>query len=205
MLLDDLMPSYDATRVEHRIVTAGPAEVFTAAEEADFLDAVRGNPAVRAMFTLRGAAESVASAVRGRRPHDSPEPESLRLADLPLQGEWVLLGRDPPDEIAFGAIGRFWGGDTRWEAIEAARFGTFDRPGFARIACNLTLRAYGEGRTLISYEARTSATDEASRRAFLRYWRVVSPFVGLVMRSTLRVIAIAAGRPAGAGPKGPPV
>jgi len=30
---------------------------------------------------------------------------------------------------------------------------------------------------------------EASRRGFLRYWRFVSPMVGVVMRSTLSVIA----------------
>jgi hypothetical protein len=48
---------------------------------------------------------------------------------------------------------------------------------------------YGSHRTLVSYEARTAATDPASRRAFLRYWRVVSPGVGVVMRSLLRVVA----------------
>ena len=41
----------------------------------------------------------------------------------------------------------------------------------------------------LTYEARTAATDAASRRGFQRYWRVVAPFVGIVMRAQLSVIA----------------
>lgn len=39
------------------------------------------------------------------------------------------------------------------------------------------------------YEARTQATDDVARRGFLRYWRPLSPFIGVVMRSQLRVVA----------------
>jgi hypothetical protein len=42
---------------------------------------------------------------------------------------------------------------------------------------------------LLSYEARTQATDETASRAFLRYWTLVSPRVGAVMRSLLALIA----------------
>ncbi|HKG01885.1 MAG TPA: hypothetical protein VKB03_01780 [Conexibacter sp.] len=111
----------------------------------------------------------------------------MRLADLPANGEWVLLGEDPPHEIAFGAIGRFWAGETVWEQISAARFATFDRPGLARIACDFSLRPYGDGRTLVSYEVPHAGDRPESRRAFLRYWP--SPFVGAVLRSQLRVVA----------------
>jgi hypothetical protein len=48
----------------------------------------------------------------------------------------------------------------------------------------------------VSYEARTKGTDEAARRGFLRYWGPLSAFIGIVMRSQLRVIddQAAAGR-----------
>ena len=69
-------------------------------------------------------------------------------------------------------IGRFWSGETRWEEFDASDFGSFARLGLARIACNLSFRPYGAGRTLVSYETRTQNTDERARRAFLRYWRV---------------------------------
>jgi hypothetical protein len=93
-----------------------------------------------------------------------------------------------------GAIGRFWGGETAWVQIDAPEFQSFDRPRNAKIACNISLRPYGDRRTLTTYEARTRATDEAARRAFLCYWTFVSPGVGIVMRSTLSVISQEAGR-----------
>lgn len=36
---------------------------------------------------------------------------------------------------------------------------------------------------------RTQATDADSRRAFLRYWRALSPFIGVVLRAQLRAVA----------------
>ena len=61
----------------------------------------------------------------------------MTLAGLGTYGEYVLLGADPPHEIAFGMIGRFWGGETRWEEIDASEFRTFSRPGWttARSGC----------------------------------------------------------------------
>ena len=52
----------------------------------------------------------------------------------------------------------------------------------------LPLRPYGDHRTLLTYEARTQATDDAARNAFLRYWRVVTPGVGIVMRAALALM-----------------
>jgi len=188
MLLDDLLPEYDATRIEHRVIDAPIAAAYAATLDADFLRAARENPAVHTLFAVRGAAERMVGSMRGVSAAAPPGPDRLRLADLPEEGEWIRLGEDPPQEIAFGVIGRFWDGVTAWERIDTDGFRSFDRPGFARIACNFSLRPYGAGRTLVSYEARTRATDPRSRAAFLRYWRAVAPGVGLVMRAQLAVI-----------------
>jgi hypothetical protein len=64
-----------------------------------------------------------------------------------------------------------------------------DRPGYAKIAASLSLRPYGDERTLLSYEARTQTTDGTARRAFKRYWAIASPGAGVVMRSLLSLIA----------------
>ena len=183
------MPVFDATRIEHGVVDGRPAAVYPAVIRADHLDAVRRSRAVRAVFAARKSAERAITALRGTEAPPSPEPDTLRLADLPDRGDWVRLGEDRPNEFVFGVVGRFWGGETAWEQIDAETFASFDRPGYARIACNYSLRPYGDKRTLVSYEARTRATDDSARRAFLRYWAVVSPGVGVVMRSMLSVIA----------------
>jgi hypothetical protein len=196
MLLDDLLHEFDATRIEHRVVPGSQAGVYAVAVHVDFIEVVRHNIAVRSLFGARAGAERLAAAVRrSGPPAPAPELDALRLEDLPERGDWIRLGEDPPHELAFGVVGRFWSGETVWEEIDAAGFASFERPGYARIGCNLSFRPYGDERTLVSYEARTQATDPASRRAFLRYWRVVSPFVGVVMRSTLSLIAEETARP----------
>ena len=76
---------------------------------------------------------------------EPPAPETMRLCDLAAHGDWVLLGEDRPREVAFGAIGRFWGGETVWEQIDAGGFAAFAAPGYAKLACNFSLRPYGAG------------------------------------------------------------
>ena len=185
--LDKHMPDWDATRIERRVIDATPENVYDAALNTDFVDAVRHSRGVQVLFAMRALAERVATAVR-RRPPIRAAAATLRVGALPLRGEWVTLGQDWPNEIAFGAIGRFWAGETKWLISDASVFGSFEQPGFAKIACHFAFRRLGDGRTLVTYEARTKATDATSRRAFLRYWRLVSPFVGLVMRSMLATI-----------------
>lgn len=193
MLLDRLAPRPDAARIEHLVVDAAPPEAFAAVLAADFMEAARESRAVRSLFALRSAGEHALAAVR-HRPLVEPEYATLRLADLTDHGEWVVLGTDPPSEIAFGTIGRFWSGETTWEVIDARDFASFDRPGFGRIACGFSVRPYGERRSLVSYECRTTTTDAASRTAFLRYWRPLAPFIGVVLRAQLRVVARDAAR-----------
>ncbi|HSA57046.1 MAG TPA: hypothetical protein VLE53_15140 [Gemmatimonadaceae bacterium] len=187
-LLDRFMPAWDATRVEHRVILAPLERVYTAALDADVLDAIREHRLVRILIAIRRGFERVVTALRGRPWVEPSPPPALRLRDVPSHGEWIRLGEEAPHEIAFGAIGRFWGGETKWETIDQREFATFSRPGFARVGCNLLLHDLGDGAVLLSYAARTRATDAASQRAFLRYWRVTSPFIGVVMRALLTVI-----------------
>jgi hypothetical protein len=188
VLLDDLMPEFDATRIEHRVIIGAPAEVYEAATQADLVDAMRRSRAVRGLFALRGTIER-ALAIVARSSAAPVEEPVLRLAELPERGDWVKLGADPPNEFVFGVIGRFWNGETKWEQIESSAFSSYRQPDFAKIAANLSLRGYGDERTLLSYEARTQATSDAARRAFLRYWALASPGAGFVMRSVLAMVA----------------
>ncbi len=188
-LLDRLLPRWDATRIERRVIQAPVDVVYGETLHVDFLDAARQHRLVRVLFALRAMAERVLAAVRFRG-SDSPAPvTALRLIDLPRSGEWVWLAEAPPKEIAFGAIGRFWAGETRWSQTDGAQFSSFDVPGFAKIGCNFVVRRLDPNRSQLTYEARTSATSAEARRAFRRYWLAVSPFVGIIMRATLSVIA----------------
>ena len=197
MLIEQLLPRYDAVRIEHRVVPGDVEAAYAAVMRADFMRAWRDSAGVRALFAARSLGERAVAAASRRALVEPPVPESLRLEDMPERGEWVLLGEDPPREVAFGAIGRFWSGETAWEQIDAAEFAAFAAPGFAKLACNFSLRAYGAAQTLVSYECRTLATDDAARAGFLRYWRPLSPFIGVVLRAQLGVVADEAVRAGG--------
>ena len=189
MMLDWLLPDFDATLIEHRVIDADPASVYRAVATLDMAEIPQAYPAVRGLFAARGAAERLASALLGRPAPTLEADGPMRLGDLPEHGEWVKFSDDPPRELTFGVIGRFWGGETGWETIDAHEFVAFETPGFAKIACSVSLRPYGTERTLVSYEARTQALDTDSRAHFLRYWRVVHPGVAIVMRAFLKAVA----------------
>ena len=186
--LDYVLPVWDATRVERRIVDAPLATAYEAVMTSDFLDAARKNRLVRALFAVRSAAERFVAWVRHRPFAEPTAPPTRTLKDIPSQGEWVKLEEDRPREFVFGVVGRFWNGETAWIQTDRKRFIWLDQPGLARIGCHLMLTPTADGRTLVEYEARTRTTDPKSRESFLRYWGLMSPFVGVVMRSTLRVI-----------------
>jgi hypothetical protein len=188
MRIDDVMAVYDARRVERRLVPGDIDAVYAAALRADLLDTWRHSALLRFLFWARGLGERAVAFAR-RRPHvEPPPPASLRLEDLPSHGEWVRLGGEPPHEFVFGVAGRFWAGETVWDEIDAADFAGYDRPQRARIAACFRFTAQPGGQTLVEYECRTQATDAPSRRAFLRYWRALSPFIGIVLRAQLRAI-----------------
>jgi hypothetical protein len=189
MMLDWLLPEFDATIVEHRIVEGDPESVYRAVAGVDMVEIPNAHPAVRALFAARGAAERLVSALLGRPTPTEVPVGPMRLGDLPERGEWVKLADEAPHELAFGVIGRFWAGETVWRTIDAREFVAFDEPGFAKIACSVSLRPYGTAHTLVSYEARTQALDSDSRAHFLRYWRVVRPGVAVVMRAFLHTVA----------------
>lgn len=194
MLIEQLLPRYDAVRIEHRVVPGDVEAVYAAVMRADFMRAWRESAVVRALFAARSLGERAVAAASRRALVEPPVPESLRVEDMPDRGEWVVLGEDRPREVAFGAIGRFWSGETTWEQIDAAEFAAFVAPGFAKLACNFSVRAYGAAQTLVSYECRTLATDDVARAGFLRYWRPLSPFIGVVLRAQLGVVADEAAR-----------
>jgi hypothetical protein len=175
--------------VESRVFKADSEAVYRAVLNSDFLDAIRFYKPVRVLFAVRSAIEGLLSTLWRRPQTKPPEPAALKLAAIPEHGDWVRLGENPPHEIVFGATGRFWAGETVWREIHASDFAALGEPGFAKIACHFLIEPFPDGDTRLTYEVRTAAADPASRRAFLRYWRIVSPMVGFVMCAMLSVIA----------------
>lgn len=198
MLIDAILPEFDATIIEHLVIDARPDVVFEAAREMDFLQV--HSPMLDALTLVR----DLPATIRRRR-EDRPTPTtppSIRLADLfdgsadpetvdgwfaPGDG-WLALGEVPGKELVFGAIGKVWQPDIDWKPVSKEAFTDFAEPDYAKLAVAFSIRAYGSRRTLMSYEARTVGTDAAARRKFLRYWWLVRRFVHFVMRAALTTV-----------------
>jgi hypothetical protein len=181
LLLDELAPAPDASIAAHAIVHAPPAVTFAAAKALDLMT-VR-TPLLTASFWVRG----LPAKLLGREEPPPPGPLTLE-GDLGIPG-WMQLGERPGREIAFGAVGDFWHPVIRWNLdVTPAEFARFAEPGWGKIACSYAVADYGR-QSLVTYECRTTITDDESRAKFVRYWWLVRPFVQHVMNATVRTIA----------------
>jgi hypothetical protein len=188
LLLDRLVPRHDVGRIDLVVAAAPPATAYRALREIDLLQVhtplldasmwVRGLPA-----RLRGDAVELDAGV------------TMRLADLfdpgreptgePAIDSWLPLGDEPDRALTFGVVGRFWTPTILWQPIEPADFAAFAAPGRGRIGATLAVLPYGARRSVLVYDVRAEAVEVADQRRLRRYWRVVEPFVGVVLRAVL--------------------
>ena len=180
MPLDEFLPDYDVNEVHSTRIAARPADVLAATHAltsrevrlATVLMALRALPA--AVLRPRGR--------WGR---------SDRILDAPLldhftRGGFVVLA-ERPDELVLGVVGRFWKLEGEVRRVNGAEFLRFDEPGFAKAVVNFHAQA-ADGGTELTTETRVKLTDDAARRTFRRYWRIVMPGSALIRRAWLRAI-----------------
>ena len=179
LIIDAVMPDFDASIAEHVIVRNDPAATFRAARELDFLT-VR-TPLVDAAVWLRGLPARVTHQAEG------PPPRLVLGEGVRLPG-WLILGEQPDRELAFGAVGKFWQPNIEWNDIGIDEFATFTESGWGKIAANFSVLPYGERAALLTYECRTVTTDADSRRKFMRYWWLMRPFIAHIFRATVLTI-----------------
>jgi hypothetical protein len=188
LLVDRYLPRFDRTVVEHIVVEADVPTTWQALCELDL--ARVHTPLMDAAMAVRGLPMRVGHRLGRAAAPDAPARMPLR-GGPPVEG-WLSLGEVAEHEIAIGAVGRFWKPAIEWYDVSAMTpegFAAFDEAGWGRIAASLSLRPYGTGRTLVSYEARTALEDADSARRFARYWVVVRPFARHIMRAALATVA----------------
>ena len=179
LLIDALMPMWDASIAAHLIVRADTRRTFGAARDLDFLSV--HSPLLAASMWLRGIPDRLS----GR---SSVAPPRLVLSAGDELPGWVVLGEQPGRELAFGAVGRFWQPNIEWHDLPADEFAAFAVPSWGKIVADFSVVPYGEHASLLTYECRTATTDADSRVRFLRYWRLIRPFVAHIFRATVATI-----------------
>lgn len=190
-LLDQLIPAYDAASRHRTWVAADPARVYEVARHADF-----SRPRlVRFLMGLRATPARVAAAVRGGRAPGAAA--GGRPAVGPVA--FVVLAEVPGEEFVLGIMGRFWTASGGPVEASPARLKRPPPAGLAQGIWNFRVEPCGRG-TALTTETRVRCGDPATRRRFLRYWRLIRPGSTLIRRSLLRHIRLEAERmPAGSG------
>jgi hypothetical protein len=189
LLLDRYLPTFDTTLHAHRVVDADLATTWRALVDLDLMEV--HTPLMDAAMLVRGVPERLRARSADHPPPAPPATLRLTADDGPGLPGWLSLGQRDGAEVAFGAVGRFWQPEITWYDVTELTpdgFAAFTVPGWGRIAAGFSLRPYGT-RTLASYEARTATPDPGSARRFARYWSLVRPVVGHIMRASLATLA----------------
>lgn len=199
LLIDQYLAEFDETRIEHLVIDAPKEVAYETVRNVDFL--MVHSPITDLALFVRTLPEKISRLRKTSEPPAPPLP-SLKLSGMfdregfereeTLEG-WVGLAEERGREIVFGAVGKPWLADIEWKTVPAEDFAGFEEPGWAKIAASISVRDYGAKRSILTYEARTAMTDDDSRDRFHRYWIVVSPFVGTIMRALLRTVADSVG------------
>ena len=198
LLIDQFLPRSDVAVVHAAVFRAPPEVCYRAARGIDLLR----HPVMRTLLGLRSLPPRLADRLARHRDTSAERPlgrpPTFRLDDMvrpPL--DWLLLGEQPGVELVLGQIGRPWKpvGASSGPPVAKAAFAAFDQPGFAKIAFSLRVDPYGTTSSILTMETRVALTDPESRRRFTRYWALVGPFVRLIDRMTLRLLAAELRRP----------
>jgi hypothetical protein len=179
MLLDDIIPTYDAASRHAIWVAAPPACVYEVARNADL-----GRPwPVRLLMGMRALPAWLAAVLRGSR----STPDHTEARGRVGAATFTLIAEVPGEEFVLGIMGRFWiptGG------LVPATADTFRLPppaGLAQGIWNFRVSPRANG-TELSTETRVRCGDEATRRRFALYWRIIRSGSGLIRGSMLRHI-----------------
>ena len=175
-LIDDFLPEYDFSEF-HEIQIQAPIEVTY--QKVLELDLSRSKT-IRGLFKLREMPGVFSSRNRDR------EKLGLTFEGLEKFG-FILLGKNPGEEIILGLVGRFWTPSRGIRHLDIDGFRKFREPGFAKTVWNFYF-SEKENQTVLSTETRIACMDDRSRRKFWAYWTFIKPFSGLTRKEILKVI-----------------
>ncbi|MFH8349175.1 hypothetical protein [Streptomyces sp. NPDC018045] len=155
---------------------------------------VQDVPVARALFAVR----ALPARLTGRRPRAAGGRVPL-LEQLVTAGFTPLAG-DRPHTVALGRIGTFWKLVPEYRIVATGEeFTRFDTPGYAKAVMTFDLFPHAGG-TRVSTTTMIRATDEAARRKFRSYWRVIRWAGGVIRKGVLRAVVRQARSRAGTAP-----
>ena len=171
MLLDDYLPEYEVVERHRAVIDLPQAELWEAFQRTDFSRSFW----IRTLFRLRGLAVKQAM------------PVPMTFATM-QHWQFEPLDEVEPDYMVIGLVGKFWTPTGHLQQIDRESFLGSNWEGFAKCAFSFEFEPVEDGSTAVATETRVHTADERSRRAFLRYWRLIGPFSRWIRRLMLQQI-----------------
>jgi hypothetical protein len=167
--IDDVLPTWDWRSAHTTRLAASPERGAAAVREFNGRDL----PVTGALMRVRAL---------GRRTFDD-RPTVETMANIGL----AVLVDEPYEVVVGGALSpwRVRGGHR--PVASAGELRAFAEPGWVRVAAAFTVTPEGDG-CRVGTETRIAATDDAARRRFGRYWRLIGPFSSITRREMLAAI-----------------
>ncbi len=173
--LDDFMPVWQFSEHHSIDVAAPPARAYEA------MRAVTADEILlfRTLTWIRRGGRSLPEGILNAGKDKS-------LIDVATQSGFRTLAEDAPRELVIGTV-------VKRPEGPSVRLGedVFRKPlppGYAIAAMNFLITPNASGGSTVSTETRVLANDDAARRGFARYWRVIYPGSALIRRMWLRAI-----------------
>jgi hypothetical protein len=172
------MPRFDARSMHHIEIDAAPERVYEALLSTDF----GRNPVLRTLMMLRAIPAIVFT------PRATYADRGSQTARNLLSGAFRQLEATPPVELVLGLTGRFWTPAGGLIPTDGATFRDPIPAGVARATWGFRVEPTSPGRSRLTTETRVLCADDATRRQFLRYWRVIRGGSGIIRWALLRQI-----------------
>lgn len=174
MHVDELIPRPDIDKRHSVLVSAPPDRSWHAIERLDLRDSLT----IRWLFRLRGL------------------PTTSVTWDSLMRLGFTEIVADPPRETVLGLVAQPWRPKGGIRRVPPEDFSDFNQPGYVKIVWNFAVTPASTG-SRVTTVTLVTATNDAARRRFRRYWRLVGPASGVVRRRALALIA----RSATSGPE----
>ena len=174
-LLDEFIPTYEVVERHHVRVVAPAVIALAAACDMDLAQSAINRGIFRGRELILGA-----------QPDKVRSPRTL-LAWAKELG-WAVLAEIPDREVVFGAVTRPWEANPVFRPLPRQEFASFHEPGYAKIVWTLRADPISATESVARTETRVTTTDQAARKAFRRYWSLVSPGVEVIRWVSLRLV-----------------
>jgi hypothetical protein len=169
------LPEPRHNEIRRIFVSAKPGEAWEVARHFD-ASAIKW---VRLLFDIRTLPEKLTG-----KQHDQKD---RRIGiDQITEDEtgFMILHEIAGKEVVIGSVGQFWHLNIPFATVHPNDFKDFSEPGWGKLAWAITVEPYLGGST-ISFELRTTATDENSWKKLRNYYQIIGIGSKAIRRSLM--------------------